>query len=91
MSVDYETRSNVDANVQNPFFGYKPANVIYNARIGIGATAGGWKLALVGRNIFDTITWNSAIAWGPPFISSQTVNARINPGRSIGLQLNVNF
>jgi iron complex outermembrane receptor protein len=88
-TANHETRSNVDANVQNPLYGFKEENIIYGARLGFGASDGSWELALIGHNITDELTWNSSIAWGPPFVATQTVNTRINPGRSIGLQLKI--
>lgn len=91
LSVDYRSIRNVDANVQNPFFGYAEANAKLNGRIGIGSADGRWSVALVARNIFNRMTINSAIAWGAPFISTQTVAVRIDPSRSLGLQVKLGF
>lgn len=85
-SLDYRSRRNIDANVQNPFFGYAEAFAKLNGRVGVGSPDDRWSVSLVARNILNRKTINSAIAWGPPFINAQTVAVRIDPSRSIGLQ-----
>jgi len=90
-NVEYRSRFNVDANVQNPFFGYQDGVAKLNGRVGIGGGDGGWEVALVVRNLFDTLTVNSAFPWGPPFVAGQTVVSRVDPPRSVGLQFKLNL
>jgi iron complex outermembrane recepter protein len=90
-SLDYRSSRNIDANVQNPFYGSQGAFAKLNGRVGIGSPDERWSVALVGRNILNRKTINSSIAWGPPFVSSQTVAVRIDPSRSIGLQFKLGF
>lgn len=90
-SLDYRSRRNIDANVQNPFFGYAESFAKLNGRVGIGSPDDRWSVALVARNILNRKTINSAIAWGPPFVGAQTVAVRIDPSRSLGLQFKLGF
>lgn len=85
--VDYRSRTNIDAGVGNPLFGYQDPYAKLNGRVGFQTADGHWEFALVARNLFDTLTVNSTFAWGPPFVAKQTVVTRVDEARSLGLQV----
>ena len=90
-NVEYRSKANIDANALNPFFGFQKGFAKVNGRIGIGDIDGSWEVALVARNLTNKMTLNSAFPWGPPFLPTTTVVARLDESRSIGLQFKLGF
>lgn len=88
-SATFRSRHNIDANTQNPIWGYQDGFTKVDGRIGFGGADRSWEVALVGRNIFDKRTLNSVFPWGPPFLPTQTLVLRPDPGRSVGVQLKI--
>ncbi len=87
--ITYRSKHNIDANTQHPLYGYQDGFTKVDARIGVEPVDGAWSIALIGRNLTDEITVNSAFGWGPPFLATQTVVTRLDPSRSVGIQFSL--
>src|SRR5690606_22847819 len=58
-TANYQSRQNIDANRQNPLWGYQDPYTKVNARVGFGDADGGWEFAVVAKNLFNKKTINS--------------------------------
>lgn len=84
--VNYTGLTNYQ-DTQNPAT-MMPAYTTVDARVAVTNKAQGWDVAVVGRNLTNTISWSQA--FGLPEISGAT-GVFINPGRTITLQVSKNF
>lgn len=65
-----------------------PAYTTYDARIAVTNKAQGWDIALIGRNLSNTVSWSQG--FGIPFVTGAT-SVFVNPARTITLQVSKNF
>ncbi|MBS0284922.1 MAG: TonB-dependent receptor, partial [Proteobacteria bacterium] len=84
--VNYTGLTNYQ-DTQNPAT-MMPAYTTVDARVAVTNKAQGWDVAVVGRNLTNTISWSQA--FGLPEIAGAT-GVFINPGRTITLQVSKNF
>ncbi|MFT3977991.1 MAG: TonB-dependent receptor [Sphingomonas bacterium] len=84
--VNYTGLTNYQ-DTQNPAT-MMPAYTTVDARVAVTNKAQGWDVALIGRNLTNTISWSQA--FGLPEIGGAT-GIFVNPGRTITLQVSKNF
>jgi len=88
-SVDIIHKSEYYTNADLNPFTQQDAFTKLNARISLLSTTGSWQVALLAKNITDetTVNYSSDMA----LIGAGFYNVKVDPGRSVSLQLSYNF